>query len=378
MGKYTVFGSSNFEQRIEEVLELICRRFVQSIDSSMIHALILGGGYGKGEGGVLLQDKTESLYNDLDFFVISKKMSPLKLKRLNHKLKALHHVLTDEFGVDIDFSPVQPITALSKAPCWLVWFELKYGHQVIFGRHDILKYLPKWKSGDLPLMEGLKLMLNRAMGLYFVLEKLQNPIPEDEDFIVRNIHKAYQAMGDAILISEGKYHWSNLVRQERLPSVQLDLYTKDPDFLDNYNKSVDFKLQPVLHHLTQAQTTEILSRLLGTFEEVYYALWARNFGRQSLSYEKYLYCLQHDWEEPADIKETVKNIILNVRSSIHGRLSVDLITKYPRYRLFYALPWLIFNAGNDHRDICRVLSMPESASAEELKQRFVNMWLRFN
>lgn len=386
MAKYTVYGSPDLDNKIDTILLKISEKFSALDISSDIHSLILGGGYGRGEGGVLRIDEEETLYNDLDFFVISANLSKRKINRINARLHDLHHELSDETGIDVDFSPVQTISVLPKAPFWLVWYELKYVHRIIYGRHDILKYLPAWQHNQVPMMEGLKLLLNRSMGLYFAKNKLRKPSGDlnteltssDLDFINRNIHKVYQGMGDAILISEHQYHWSNLNRINTIKTVDVSKYTTRIIFKDYYLRSMEFKLKPIIATDTPAELDLRLIQALQFLQEIYYSLWSRYLGVKVSDHKSYTAAIRYAPFEQASAKSDVKNLVLNLLDTKFRSFSWELCLRYPRYRLFYALPWIIFSEDMEQAELQHILGVPISCLDKELENRFVALWQRYN
>ena len=68
---YSVYGSSDFEAMMDKLLKSVVDEFLSKTDLSKLSALVLGGGYGRGEGGVFRHDGIEELYNDLDLFVFT-------------------------------------------------------------------------------------------------------------------------------------------------------------------------------------------------------------------------------------------------------------------------------------------------------------------
>ena len=87
MNKYTVYGSEELEKKIDSLMELISDRVVETVGRRDLAALVLGGGYGRGEGGVLTDDKGEMrLYNDFDFFVITGNVSSSRRRDINRLL----------------------------------------------------------------------------------------------------------------------------------------------------------------------------------------------------------------------------------------------------------------------------------------------------
>ena len=57
------------EKLISEALDGISAAFAASPESAAVRAVVLGGGYGRGEGGATPDGMP---YNDLDFFVVMK------------------------------------------------------------------------------------------------------------------------------------------------------------------------------------------------------------------------------------------------------------------------------------------------------------------
>ena len=97
MGKYTLTGSEKFDKLIDEQLIQVTQEILNLIPQKDIAAILLGGGYGRGEGGVLLENGEESLYNDYDLFVILKNVSYLKKKEYQNKIHFIHEKFTPLF-----------------------------------------------------------------------------------------------------------------------------------------------------------------------------------------------------------------------------------------------------------------------------------------
>nr|HPI26651.1 hypothetical protein [Candidatus Cloacimonadota bacterium] len=245
MIKYAPYGSEGFNRYIDESLKDIAVRFDALFSRDDLIALVLGGGYGRNEGGVLNVDNEEKLYNDLDFFVISKDMPPWKNAHIDRTLKNLHYELCDKYDIEVDFSDLKPVNSLAKTPLTLMWYDLLYGHKVIWGNKHVLQNLPRWEAKDLGINEALKLLLNRGIGLYFARSHLLHDVLSEHcDFINRNIHKAYQAVAEAILITEGKYHWSVNRRMELIKEAPVAEYCNDARLPDLMQEAMLFKLRP--------------------------------------------------------------------------------------------------------------------------------------
>ncbi|MDD2331479.1 MAG: hypothetical protein PHI68_02370 [Candidatus Cloacimonetes bacterium] len=389
MGKYSIHGSDAFDSKIDAILEDIRTRVLDIFPQDKLKALILSGGYGRGEGGVLIRDGQEELYNDLDLFVITGKLKRKTCQFLTRQLTALHHELSEKHGIDVDFSPLQAYTVLPKAEQWLVWYDLKMGHKVLFGNPRILSYLPDWKAEELPLMEALKLLLNRGVGLKLAETNLKSDKP-DHDFIRRNIHKAIQALGDSLLIANGLYRCSNLERMEIWQSrkdltSQIGPISNDDNWLYNqYITSMEFKLKPCIETLERDATTKWIKETRAMFKQTYYFLWKQQASahkytwQENTPYQSYLQYLSKSFRVTDSIHIMLRNLLHNLKFFKGTCFSPDLYLRYPRYRLFYTLPYFLFDEEGDVRNIGFILSLQGFTSLRDLWERFLKIWYVYN
>ena len=68
--RFTRDGSEALESLIAQTCEEIGREVTRIIPADKFQALLLGGGYGRGEGGVLATPTGDAPYNDLEFFLL--------------------------------------------------------------------------------------------------------------------------------------------------------------------------------------------------------------------------------------------------------------------------------------------------------------------
>jgi len=100
---YADHGSAEFNARMHDVCLRIASDVEQALGNNFV-ALILGGGYGRGEGGVIRVDGVEQPYNDLDFTLIVKRRNDVPW----NKLDAISEHYEEEIHIDVDFS--RPLT----------------------------------------------------------------------------------------------------------------------------------------------------------------------------------------------------------------------------------------------------------------------------
>lgn len=215
--------------------------------------VFLGGGYGRGEGGVRTDSNGKKhLYNDIDFFVFTKELPAAQRESIHNNLKAVSKKWEKILGIDVDFAMPKNTSTLGKDAYTLMYQELKQGHVLIYGDETTIDGITDVPVNKISVNEGVRLLMNRGMGLLFASERLQNG--EHSGFVKRNLNKAILGSGDAILISKGKYQWSIEDRKKALAEMQdilpencVKLYTDACNFKYAPNWSKDDDLEGEWH-----------------------------------------------------------------------------------------------------------------------------------
>ncbi len=248
--KFTACGDAEAEMLLERVLSEMKEYF-----SGTGLCVILGGSYGRGDGGVRQDRENGILYNDLDFFVFARK----KCDKAEMLLKAAAEKYENELKVDVDFSRIMSVNDIKHNAKRLMMQELKRGYHLVAGVDLLEEYLPELPAAKLPFSEACRLLLNRGMGLLMAGEKIADN-STDMDFILRNINKAILGACDAFLIAEGKYKWSIA---ERLTEINNSNLSADCKKL--YMQAVEFKKSP--NRETVQNLPELWSAVRDIFRE---------------------------------------------------------------------------------------------------------------
>ena len=233
---------------LDRLVDDACAEMGREIDSLCIPRLagvVLGGGYGRGEGGVR-ECKVESvkckveegrgkreegrgsdecrLSNDLDFFAITEDGVPEAetIAAIGEALKPVSEKWTKKLGVDVDFAVKIPWRLKHDEERIMVQ-ELVRGYFDVAGKkgEELFSGITKIDAAKLPWMEAARLMMNRGMGLLFAKCKVESAkckadgasaverrmSDADRAFINRNINKCILGVGDAFLVSRGLYRW---------------------------------------------------------------------------------------------------------------------------------------------------------------------------
>lgn len=351
--RFTVDGSEKLEELISEQMKEIAKEALDVFSEGDLYSIVLGGGYGKGEGGVLTVDGKEKTFNDYDLFVITDNVS-LSQKRIYHeKLEKISHKLTEKFGIDVDFAFPINFKGIRKLPFTQMWGELRHGYYTVAGKDGAVDSYQHTDLKNLPHSEAKKLLVNRGVGLKLAedrLERVSELNDEDVDFISRNIFKAVLGLGDAYLIINGKFHHSYRKRSEIIEGI-VDLSS---EFKNIYAQAVDYKLHPRLDYS--------LEELKGLYRTVL-KIFNEKISFFMFKEEKECY---------------IKNFLLNIRN-FGVRPDMKWYFKYPRERLFYSLPF--FLSKNSHRsgnDVARALGLKGKGHKIELWNRFYIIWQVYN
>ena len=169
-------------------------------------AVVLGGGYGRGEGGVRRTPAGDRLCNDLDFFVFSDGANRREAARIDKAMRMIARSWSKELQVAIDFGPVKNLHALQSVAHRLMFQELLRGRRTVWGEAPLERLIPARPAEALPFSEAARLLLNRGMGLWQAGVALRDLL-RAPDFILRNIYKAFLGGGDAMLLAAGRYRW---------------------------------------------------------------------------------------------------------------------------------------------------------------------------
>lgn len=327
---YARHASAEFNARMQGWLESLSGEVRHALGENLV-ALVLGGGYGRGEGGVLKVSGEERPYNDLDLVLIVRRKTGLPWDTLH----GIQHKYASLTGIEVDFSRPLTVDDVRRWPLTLMWSDLLHGHRVLDGPADILTAnAPELQSDQLMPVEATRLLLNRGAGLLWALRVARGCEPAtDADFIRRNYYKCSLALGDALLIVHGRFATPYTGRGERLAKLLGELPRPFPfDLSRLYQDALTFKFWPgELNSLPgEAQLEEI------AFEwgQVLLLVETRRAQREFRSVSEYVDC--------PDLREPEQNTMARwprnlVRNRQMGRWSL----RYPRERLYRELPVLL-------------------------------------
>jgi len=334
-------GIDALERHLANVCKKVLAGIGRIIPDQKLEGLALGGGYGRGEGGVLKTPAGDQPYNDLEFYVFVRGHLWLNERRYAKSLHQLGEKLSLVAGVELEFK-ITSAVKLRRSPQNLFYHDLVMGHRWLLGDDRLLAGCEH--HGDaraIRLSEATRLLMNRCSGLLFAREKLEHErFPaEDADFVGRNIAKTELALGDAVLIAFGKYHWSCLERGQRLNDLAT---TEHLPWLDEVRQrhaaGVEFKLQPHRSSLSRDALQKHFREVSSLALRVWLWLENRRLDCDCRSVADYASSCINKWPDTNRWRNRLANVrVFGLRTLLLSRNS-----RHPRERILNALAFLLW------------------------------------
>src|SRR3989338_10217150 len=182
MGKYTIYGENVDNYLQKNYMEKIITSFKRDVGERLI-AIILFGGFAKGEGSIQIINNKAIPFNDFDFYVITKeKLSDETLDSISHNASkeigmggmeiayfpGERYDVKKFFHVDVRCIPFDLLPKLMKTQRY---YELKYRSIVMYGDTTVLEKIPVINPEDISHSEGLRNLFNKLHTLLLGLRK---------------------------------------------------------------------------------------------------------------------------------------------------------------------------------------------------------------
>ncbi len=211
MGKYIIPNLSDAETKIASDLDHIKTKLIESF-GSYTEAIILCGGYGRGEGSFIRKDGVNIPVNDYDILIVTHKKIPKQT--LTEMAKELAKDVNIRF---VDLGVIKS-TSMHKLPNTIFTFDLR-ASTLLLGNSNVLSRVPKFTAKSITDIEAARLLRNRLICFLeltpddFWSKKQLNKI--SHQLLVMQVTKAVVAASISSLINLGKYHYSAEKQRER-------------------------------------------------------------------------------------------------------------------------------------------------------------------
>ncbi|MCH9670113.1 MAG: hypothetical protein K0U93_01580 [Gammaproteobacteria bacterium] len=377
---YTHCADPAAEVVIGEHQKLVADAVIATVPAESFVALVLIGGYARGEGGVWYgPDNSPGPYNDYDYFVVVRGTDGAERARLAAALRATAHELEHAVGVEVDFALLRQ-DKLGSAEYSLMNAEMLWGHRVVAGDNAVLNVMPAMPFAGLPLGEFTRLMLNRgSLLLLNQVALLRDGLSEAQarEQFVKYLFKSVLACGDARLATEGRYHPSYPEKRTQLTSAGADV-----EFLNLYDLALEAKFLPNYDQHIQADLaswqTSVVDLWLATFK----SLESRRLSRALRSWAEYVSPMVPKGQATSRALSGARNIAVNWRDFGLDEFwrNPRWLRRHPRERLISTLPLLLSEPQAQRLGVgaTDALRLDADASWLEGSEQFLDMWKRYS
>ena len=276
MGRHVAGEAPELDAMVDEALRGIGAE-IDALRVPRLKGVVLGGGYGRGEGGAFaLPDGTLRLSNDLDFYVVAEDgTDAVGIAAIGRALAPVSEKWSKRLGVDADFCVAKTPWRLKHDEARIMVQELVRGYFDVAGEkgEKLFAGVERRAPEAIPWSEAARQLMNRGMGLLLAEENLAarggvQPqstganLPQPlhgvavSEFVVRNLNKCILGAGDARLVARHAYRWKAPERAEALG-----------DSL--YREAVEWKFRPRAEAVCDFETAR--GAWLSAAEEVFEA-----------------------------------------------------------------------------------------------------------
>jgi hypothetical protein len=377
--RYTPDGDDAVESRINCDQQLIAAAVMDAVPELHFRALVLIGGYARGEGGFRHADGKPEPYNDYDYFVVVRGMNHTAIQILKATLLELGHLLTTRVGVEVDLAVLKE-ESLPGEEYSLMHAEMLWGHKVVAGEMAILDAMPPMPFAGLGLAEFTRLMLNRGSLLLMNRDALARgncSEPQQREQFMKYLFKAELACGDARLAAVGQYHPSYSAKWQRLQNLQ---WYGHEGFMLQYEMALDAKFHPAYEQYDTANLAQCLQQVTDLWLETLACLESVRLGSDAGSWAAYASPAICKGQSAPGLRGLVRNVGVTVRDYGLRELLTNLrwSLRYPRERLISTLPGLLGAPGLVHdSQLTAALGLTAVAGRQEMTRSYLEQWHRY-
>jgi hypothetical protein len=379
--RFTEDGDAELERHLRDTCDSIGSGLRGLLPAKRLEGVLLGGGYGRGEGGVLRAPDGDRPYNDLEFYVFLRGNRHVNERRFGKALHAFGEIMTPQAGVEVEFR-ITSLRELARDSVSMFSYDLVSGHRWVIGDEDFLKHCARHHESEaIPASEATRLLMNRCTGLLLAKERLQHPAftPEDADFVARNIAKAQLGAGDAVLTAFGHYHWSVHQRHRRLERlVRRERAAWLNEVYRHHARGIAFKLHPERSNASRAELAELHAEVTAFCREAWLWVENRRLGARFWSIRDYIACRKNKWPD----KHRFHNLLVTGKALGLRAIAAGGRFRHPRGRVLNALPILLWqpDALASDETLTRLQEELRTAARDfaGLVAAYRELWLKVN
>ena len=225
-------------------------------------SIILYGSYGRGEGAIYSNNKTDKLFNDIDvLLIVRKKIDILRINNIKDELLK---------KIDVEWIDITQKTQfeLKKSNASVFNYDLKYHSTVLYGDLNILNLMPTIKRQEIEYNE-IKILFFSRIWCFLGAYKSGGIVDlegYEAAYFNNQMAKIIFAIIDVILISNNKYVSS----YHKKVKIFKEFFSTDYPFLNKYILfALENKLSPSNNKISASDIQSTLNDLASEFFKVF-------------------------------------------------------------------------------------------------------------
>ncbi len=328
--KFTYYNNKSVEKFLYEVLEEVSSIFKDNFTYDETAALILIGGYGRGEGGIVVENGVHSPHNNLDLlYIYNGNISSKTVDLVNELLQ----ITAIKYSIGIDMFAINKQKLLNINGL-VIAYDMRYGHKKLLGNSNFLKEHKAFSIYNIDPADIRQLIVNRGTLLLInrLLLQKESLTKEEKKLIVKHTIKAIIGYGDALLYFNNLYHWSYAKKQSNMSEST----SIDPKVKTLYSDAILFRFMPNYEEYLQKDLKAWNEELIEIFSSIHLHCEKINLSETELNWDKYL-------STALDKKSfSRQNLQQKLKSCLYGLKKPSIITEFDN--TFHAISYLQFGA----------------------------------
>lgn len=370
---FIAWQNDQIEAKVQRDLDYVVGAILRTVGVQSLAAVLLVGGFGRGQGGVLWNGERAEILNDYDLLLVVNPMPLARRLSLTWRINELSIQLAHELGLKLVDLGVVDRNRLPKLENRIFTYECRWGSKVLWGDPAVLSEIPPFSAKEIPLEDGARLLMNRGGGLLIAYQYLLRNEPRRfANYERRNFHielnKAALAVGDAQLLLAGKYHWSYLERAKLL----RDLGEAQP-LAEAYEAAVIQKVFPKPEFYEELPSIDLWRKATSDYEASYRKFELTRLHRWNGDWFTY-----HQFAGTSSRAGFVVSAFRNLakwgwrRSLVHP---MDVLSDWDR-KLLLALPALLFSLANGQDNLLALAAeqIQSQRGVEQIIKRYLSLW----
>lgn len=297
MAKYTGHLQKWIDSQIESHLSAISKECIKQIPS--LHSIILTGGFSRGEGSVLLEEKKVKPLNDYDIYIVTDYKIPENklneiIKNSENSIGSKGYSIYNHSGYQEVWADIRciPYAKIPKLLPLIKYYEIKNSSKLLYGE-NVLPMFPEISEENLPKADALRFLFNRMSHIteWLLLSHFSNSSTKwQKQLLIYNCIKARLECNTALCILLNQFSPSYSGRLEILKkniSKFPELLKENPKLLQEIEFAVKQKKTPRFEKINPLKFHDKTRKLLFLVSN-YFLKKAFNSATISQASKKYL------------------------------------------------------------------------------------------